>query len=278
MLGAAFCRSLLVLRMLARRRRRERSLAEAGRRIYEQGMLPDGRPCAPCARKGLFSKAGTPHAPSAIGERNGDHRGVAGGHILVPRSSAGCSSRLPCFAGPITISAHRWVPNHAWARALNRSAYDEKGSRVRCAREWIRTGIPSWPRCLAMRSMTVGVRVGGLPAEAGVTPAPGVKPDTLHVATIVTPDVPPERAEKVLDVVRTWVAARGPVARLEAARLEALRPAGGWEQELDARYRHAARFRGLSGVGAASGRRCSDSARRAACPASSIGGGRPGRR
>ena len=83
------------------------------------------------------------------------------------------------------------------------------------------------------------------------TPAPGVEADTLHVATIVTPDVPPERAEKVLDVVRTWVASAPVLSKtwkLHVWRLSG--PPEQWEQELDAFYGTQPVFAVVSGVGA----------------------------
>lgn len=81
---------------------------------------------------------------------------------------------------------------------------------------------------------------------------PGVEEDALQLATVVTPDVPPERARAVLDVLQAW--ARGSEVSGKAWRLHVWQltgPAGDWEAQLQAHYRSQPVFAVLSGAGAA---------------------------
>jgi hypothetical protein len=97
---------------------------------------------------------------------------------------------------------------------------------------------------------------------------PGVDEETLHLATVVTPDADPARVEAVLAVLRAFVAERNGGARSESRRrnagsdwmyqgyrrwqLDEWRLAGSpqsWGAQLDALYDKAPVFALLSGVG-----------------------------
>ena len=128
----------------------------SGRRIFEQGILPDGRPLRAVRPEGLFSRASTPHAPSAIGAAEwGRSRGRWTAPFWCRRSSGGCSSRPPSFTGPTTTpltAGSRTTPGRG---RLTAPAYDEK-KLARALREGVDPdGHPLAPRCPAMRSMTV---------------------------------------------------------------------------------------------------------------------------
>ncbi len=85
-----------------------------------------------------------------------------------------------------------------------------------------------------------------------VDPSPGVDTDTLHLATVVTPDAPADQVDAVLGVVRAWSAASrasGTDWGLQVWELSG--PPEAWEAQLETRYRERPVFALLSGVGGA---------------------------
>ena len=108
---------------------------EAGRRLYEQGILPDGAPLRALRPEGFVLEGAhaaciTCHRKSGMGSVEGSIDST----VLVP-PVAGPVLFVPArFHGTYLNPVHHWVPNDAWARALTRAAYDET-SLARALRE-----------------------------------------------------------------------------------------------------------------------------------------------
>ena len=169
---------------------------------------------------------------------------------------------MPPVAGPVLFAAarfagvyldpvHHYVPNAAWERALTRPPYDQP-SLARALREGLDPGgkplVSPMPRYRleegSLAALTAYLR------QLSSTPDPGVEPDALRLATVVTPDARPEQVDAVLGVLRAWSAlarATGQVWHLEVWELAG--PAEGWPEQLEARYRRQPVFAVLSGAG-----------------------------
>jgi len=119
--------------------------------------------------------------------------------VLVP-PVAGPVLFVPArFHGTYLNPVHHWVPNDAWARALTRAAYDET-SLARALREGL---DPDGKRLIAPmpRYDLDAPAVSALAAylrTLSARPAPGVEHDALHLATVVTPDAPPDQVDAVV--------------------------------------------------------------------------------
>ena len=230
------------------------SQAEAGRRIYEEGILPDGSPLRAVRPEGFvlegpYAACATCHRRSGMGTVEGSVKES----VLVPPVAGPLLFAPARFSGTFLDPEHHWVPNQAWGRALTRSAYDEK-SLGRAVRE----GVDPDGHALVAPMPRYALDDGAVSALAAylrglsAAPAPGVEPATLHLATVLTPDVPPEQADAVVGVVRTWVASSRALAKTWKLHLWRLSgPPRQWEQELNALYREQPVFAVLSGAGAA---------------------------
>ena len=149
------------------------------------------------------------------------------------------------------MTSHHYVPNAAWERALTRPAYDQQ-SLARSLREGI---DPDGKRLVAPmpRYNLDDAAVAALSAyleQLSSVPAPGVEPDILHLATVVTPDARPEQADAVVGVLRAWsdsARASGKPWRLHVWELTG--PSATWLAQLEDRYRQQPVFALLSGAG-----------------------------
>jgi hypothetical protein len=82
------------------------------------------------------------------------------------------------------------------------------------------------------------------------TIAPGVEPDVLHLATVVTPDAKPGQADAVVGVLRAWSdSARAPGKSWRLQVWELSGPSETWLAQLQQRYRQQPVYALLSGVG-----------------------------
>ena len=232
----------------------DRALIEAGRGIYERGILPDGRPVRAVRPEGFvlegqLAACTVCHRPSGMGSVEGS----IDRSILVPPVAGPVLFAPARFHGTFLNPDHHWVPNQAWARALTRGAYDEE-----LLARALRAGLDADGRQLVAPMPRYELDDGALSALAAylrhlsAQPAPGVEADALHLATVVTPDAPAGEADAVLGVVRAWSAgskASGSDWRLHVWALSG--PSDGWQAQLEARYRERPVFAVLSGVGGA---------------------------
>lgn len=225
---------------------------EAGRVIYEQGILPDGTPLRALRPEGFVLEG--PHAACVTCHRRSGMGSIEGSlekTILVP-PVAGPLLFVPArFHGTYLNAAHHYVPNASWHRALTRPAYDE-ASLGRSLREGVDPGgealVAPMPRydldAAALSALTAYMR------QLTSQVAPGVGAEVLHLATIVTPDAPAGHVRSVLGVVRAWSGASqasGSPWRLHVWKLTG--PAQGWEAQLQDFYRRQPVFAVLSGAG-----------------------------
>jgi hypothetical protein len=228
------------------------ALADMGRRIYQQGLLPDGSPLRAVrpegfALEGEQAACATCHRESGMGSVEGSIDRT----ILVPPVAGPVLFAPARFYGTFLDRSHHWVPNDAWARALTRGAYDEP-SLGRSLRQGL---DPDGQRLVApmprydLDDRTLSALTAYL-RRLGAEPAPGVEANTLHLATVVTPDAPPGYADAVRGVLRGWSAASktsGSDWHLHIWELSG--PAEDWPTQLDARYREQPVFALLSGAG-----------------------------
>lgn len=230
------------------------ALAELGRRIYQDGRLPDGRPLKALRPEGFVLEGEhaacvTCHRESGMGSVEGSLEKT----VLVPPLAAGLLFLPARFHGTFLNSAHHWVPNAAWARSLTRGAYDQT-SLARSLREGLdpegRPIGPPMPR-YALDDQSVAALAAYL-ARLSAEPAPGVEDGELHLAAVITPDAPAGHADSVMGVLEAWSRtsrASGRNWRLHRWVLSG--PSEGWADQLGAFYRARPVFALLSGVGGA---------------------------
>lgn len=226
---------------------------EVGRRIYEEGILPGGVPLR-ALRAGVVLFEGKNAACATCHRRSGmgSVEGFGSTTVLVPPVAGPLLFNPARFHGSFLDRSHHWVPNDAWARALTRSAYDE-ASFERALREGVDADgkrlspMPQYP----IDDQAFSALVAYLKQLAG-KPAPGVEEHTLHLATIITPDVPKEQANAILDVLRAWSAsARGIAKSWQLHVWELTGPAENWGDQLQKRYLKQPVYAVLSGAGGA---------------------------
>lgn len=218
-------------------------LVETGRRIYVDGILPDGTPLKAIRFDGVSTVAGAEaacvncHRPSGYGSIEG--------RILVP-PVAGAVLFAPGVFAP--AAGGRSAPVRAIERFRTRSAYDEQKLQ-RALRAGIDPdGKPLQPLMARYDLDTPAVKaLAAYLRRLSAGPAPGVAGETLHLGTVITPDVPPQQREALLEVLRAYAAMRKwqlHVWQLTGAPRE-------WDAQLDELYRRQPVFALLSGAGAA---------------------------
>lgn len=233
---------------------------EAGRAIYVEGRLPSGKPLA-AVRHGGTPLTGPAAACVQCHQRSG--MGLAEGAVVVPPVTG------PALFG--TLQRTGQVPRRAPGMVFRdysfrtRPPYD-----ARTLAHAIRTGrSPAgaafsvlMPRYDldddAMESLVAYLRT------LSAHPSPGADGKVAHFATVVTPDVAPERREAMLGVLRACFAERYPAdadsASDEAAsdprqawRLHAwdlVGPPDSWSRQLAEHYARQPVFALVSGLGA----------------------------
>ncbi len=230
------------------------SQREAGRLIYESGILPDGSPLRAERPEGFVLEGAdaacvTCHRPSGMGSVEGS----IGNAILVPPVAGPVLFAPARFHGVYLDPVHHWVPNAPWRRALTRSAYDEP----RLARA-LREGVdPDGVALLApMPRYSLGdsalAALAAYLRELSARPSPGVENGILHLATVIAPDVPAAQSDAVLGVVQAWAGASRASGHEWRLHVWALSGAPeGWEAQLAEWYAKQPVFAVLSGVGRA---------------------------
>jgi cytochrome c553 len=232
----------------------QESPEETGRRIYEQGLLPDNSALRAVRPEG-FEITGqaaaciTCHRRSGMGSVEGNLQNT----ILVPPIVKPILFAPSRFADAFLDRSHYYVPNEAWARVLTRHAYDEQ-SFARALRE----GVDPDGKQLVAPMMQYHLDDAAMSALSAYLQtltqesAPGVDTDTLHLATVVSPEVSVEQSEAVLAVLRSWSAATrvgGRTWTLHVWRLTGAPTT--WGRQLEAFYLRHPVFALLSGSGLA---------------------------
>lgn len=229
-------------------------LAELGRRIYVDGILPDGAKLTAIRFNGASVATGDGAACINCHRRSG--YGSMEGKIIVP-PVVGTALFAPGAFAPTPSAeakggAHA-VPVTLVERLRARSAYNEQKLR-RTLREGIDSdGIPLQP--LMARYNLDAKAVKALAAylrQLSSEPSPGIAGETLHLGTVITPDVPPPQREALLEVLRAYASSRkfwGMNWQLHVWQLTGAPQ--DWEAQLDEYYRQQPVFALLSGIGMA---------------------------
>jgi hypothetical protein len=165
----------------------------AAQALYRNGILPSGA-LLKGARDGGAQVAGKNAACASCHRRSG--LGVVEGRIVIP----------PITGHYLFHPGERPVPegeeSPLAAAAYNRERYTE-ATLARAIRSGVgANGKPLSPLMphYALNDATMSLLVDYL-GTLSPTAAPGVGTDTLHFATIVTPDADPERARAMLEVL-----------------------------------------------------------------------------
>jgi hypothetical protein len=232
----------------------DEALLETGRRIYQDGVLPGGEPLRALRPEGFvlegsYAACVTCHRRSGMGSVEGSIDST----VLVPPVAGPVLFAPARFEGLYLNPLHHFVPNAAWERALTRPAYDQ-AALGRALREGLDTGgkalVTPMPRYelddAAVAALAAYLR------QLSSAPAPGVEPDTLRLATVISPDARPDQVDAVLGVLRAWSAgARGAGKSWELQVWKLAGSSDTWAEQLEARYRQQPVFALLSGVGGA---------------------------
>ena len=227
-------------------------LVETGRRIYQEGVLPGGEPLLAMRPEGfviegVYAACASCHRRSGMGSVEGNVENT----ILVPPVAGPVLFTDGRFANSELDKSHHYVPNDAWERAVTRPAYDRQTlARV------LRQGIESGGKRLTGPMPLYGLDEGAMAAlgayleQLTAAPAPGVEPEILHLATVVTADVTPWQADSVVSVLRAWsdsARASGKQWRLHVWELAGA--AETWLAQLQEHYARQPVFALLSGAG-----------------------------
>ena len=231
---------------------RDRSLVEAGRRIYEEGVLPNGDLLVATRPEGLvlegrYAACATCHRHSGMGSVEG----LTDQSILVPPIAGPVLFQDARFANSWLDESHHWVPHETWRRAMTRPAYDS-ASFAKSLRNGVNTlnqeMLAPMP-LYALDDDSMTALIAYIERLSG-QPDPGVESEQLHIATVVTPDVPSGDAEGVLGVLRGWSKSgmgAGVPWTLHEWRLTG--PVDSWAGQLEVLYQSRPVFALLSGVG-----------------------------
>ncbi len=235
---------------------------EVGAALYHQGILPTGEPLRATVQRdvplvGERAACVNCHGRSGLGLLEGGKvaRPVTGALLFKPRDSR-WSLRLPTDPGSATT----------------RPAYTET-----TLFQAIRSGVDPDGRMLdgLMPRYTLGDReLRSLRAyleTLSAEPSPGVDGETLHLATVITPDADPAGRRAVIDVLQAFYAAQRAHTRNEPQRARNSPWAHRWQnaafrdwqlhvwqldgspeewgEQLDARYHEQPVFALVSGLG-----------------------------
>jgi hypothetical protein len=171
-----------------------------GEVLYRKGILPSGAPLAGDRESGGSASGATAacincHRPSGLG--------TVEGRTVVPPITA-----KYLFSQGVLI-AHVPEAHHVGRNTAGRSPYTD----ATIARA-IREGIDPDGRALdylmpryKLDDPTMGSLIAYL-KQLSSGPTPGLTTDTLHIATIITPDADPVRRKGMLDVLEHFVAAK----------------------------------------------------------------------
>lgn len=223
-------------------------LVEAGRRIYQEGILPDGSPLTATHSQGSEAK-GT-EAACVNCHRPGGYGSMEGRFLIPPIAGAVLFAPGP-FAGSGKDALHR--RSESVERFRTRSAYDENRLARTLRQGTDADGVPLNPLMPHFRLDEKAVSaLAAYLRHLSQEPVAGVEPGVLHLGTVVTPDASPERREAVLSVLRAFADEQkkwGTAWRLHVWQLRG--PPQKWEAQLKDFYRQQPVFALLSGAGGA---------------------------
>ncbi len=227
-------------------------LVNAGRLIYEQGILPDGSLLVATRPEGLFlegqfAACSTCHRKSGMGSVEG----LVERAILVPPVAGPVLFNDARFANSWLDEEHHYVPNATWRRAMKRPAYDEASLSVALRDGFNTSGeelLAPMPRYdlddEALSALTSYLQ------QLNASPSPGVEADTIHVATIVSPEASDQDAAAVVAVVSSWTdSALGAGIRYTHHVWKLEGGSASWPKQLERAYTNQPVFAVVSGVG-----------------------------
>jgi cytochrome c553 len=229
------------------------ALVEAGRMIYEQGILPDGAPLQGI-REGGTVASGRDAACVLCHQRSG--MGLVEGASLVPPVTA------TALFGKLKLKTFGRQPRRApgiqfkeWP-FKTRPPYDDTSLAAA-----IRSGVsPSGHRFQYMMpryeldERDMAALVAYLRALSA-RPSPGADDNEVHFATVVVPGSEPARKEAFLGVLKACFREKFPdaaAAGVQANRLhvwELVGPPASWQAQLEANYAQRPVFALVSGLG-----------------------------
>jgi len=239
------------------------NLVEQGRRIYQLGVLPDGSALASVGAAGT-AVSGQRAACVSCHRRSG-MGGREGGRLIAP------------ITGPILfakavpywpVRPNRPTPPVTPMRQDSRSAYDST-TLVQAIRE----GID--PDGNALSELMPRFQLDALASKALVAylqqlsaaPAPGLSPQMLQLATIITPDADSSRSKTVVETLTAWAkggALGGMPINFQVWRLEG--NSSTWGEQLERFYKQQQPFAVISGAGGAQWKPVSDFCERTGTP------------
>lgn len=225
-----------------------------GRRIYEQGILPDNSLLTGKRPEG-FELKGDQAACSNCHRRSGmgGIEGVVSRITLVPPIAAPVLFKPGLFSRSYLDTARHYVPTKAWERVMKRPAYDDT-MLARALRKGVDpTGKPLLPPMMRyeLDKKSMAALIAYL-HQLSSQPTPGLIKNRLHVATVITPDVPAEQADAVIGVVKAWMKRIRPFNKqvdLHIWRLHG--ETSDWTHQLTQFYQQQPVFAVISGVGGA---------------------------
>lgn len=234
--------------------------AAAGERIYREGVLPSGLPLrgdreGGVAVEGALAACATCHRRSGLGSWEGQTvvPPIIGKYLFRPGARNVEDEGAPHVLGYLPDR----VPysDATLARAI-REGVDQSGRKL----SYLMPRYHLDPS--AMASLVAYLK--GLTSG----PVPGVERDTLHFATIVTPDADPTARRAMLDVLRQFFADKNAGYRGESPPLKSTRgvmyrvirkwqlhvwelsgPPEGWDRQLRERLAETPVFAVISGIG-----------------------------
>ena len=238
-------------------------LQEQGRRIYQQGLLGDGRllrasGAGGTSLEGQGAACVQCHKRSGMGSREG-------------------SLAIPAVAGPLLFSKPRdWGQRRAAApdmqvsasRLLARPPYDDT-TLARALREGLDSGGQALQELMPRYELAPDdlQALSAYLHQLSAAPATGLQDGVLHLATIISPDADPLRARVLRDTLGAWAqsgAMGGLPMELQVWQLQG--PPQSWARQLQDWQRQRPVYAVLSGAGRADWEPVRDFCERAALP------------
>ncbi|GEJ58891.1 c-type cytochrome [Anaeromyxobacter diazotrophicus] len=234
--------------------------AGAGERLYREGVLPSGRALrgereGGVGVEGAAAACATCHRRSGLGSWEGQIviPPIIGRYLFRPGARNVEDPDLPHVQGYVP---HREPYTDATLARAIRDGVDQQGRRLSYL-------MPRY----ALDGATMASLVAYL-RRLTSEPVPGVTRDTLHFATVVTPDADPAGRQGMLDVLRQFFADKNAGYRGESPPLQSTRgvmyrvtrkwqlhvwelsgPPDGWEAQLRERLAATPVFAVISGIG-----------------------------